>query len=348
MDPFSQGLLGAALPQSMTHDHHASVMRPITLISFVAGMLADLDVLIRSKTDPLLGLLLHRHFTHSILFIPIGGGIATVLMWPFLRRHLSTVQMVIFGTLGYATCGVLDACTSYGTYLIWPIAGERIAWDIIAIIDPVFTACLLLGVGFCFWRRNRLFARIGLGCALLYLVIGFYAHHQAAGQLAKTAQKRDHRIKRFRVMPTLGNLLLWRGVYEVGDHIFVDAIRLGVFSKPRTYAGQSAKKFVPRYDFPRLSVNSVLYKDILRFAHFADGYIARAPGHRHLITDLRYSLLPHQMEPLWGIVVNRQRPEQHVKLKYFRNINKEKWKTFWAMLRGKDLPEKAETIQSPP
>ena len=51
MDPLTQGVLGAALPQAGSSGRYAA---SAGLLGFLAGMAADLDVLIRSTTDPLL------------------------------------------------------------------------------------------------------------------------------------------------------------------------------------------------------------------------------------------------------------------------------------------------------
>ncbi len=67
MDPLTQGVLGASLPQSAGRGRYAA---SAGLLGFFAGMAADLDVLIRSNTDPLLFLEYHRQFTHSLVFIP--------------------------------------------------------------------------------------------------------------------------------------------------------------------------------------------------------------------------------------------------------------------------------------
>ena len=42
--------------------------------------------------------------------------------------------------MGAITHGLIDACTSYGTLLYWPISHHRESWDIISIIDPIFIA----------------------------------------------------------------------------------------------------------------------------------------------------------------------------------------------------------------
>ena len=41
--------------------------------------------------------------------------------------------------MGYATHGLLDSCTSYGTQLFWPFSDVRVAWDTMSIVDPLFT-----------------------------------------------------------------------------------------------------------------------------------------------------------------------------------------------------------------
>ena len=70
MDPLTQGLIGAALPQSLCNKKYLLVAGSLGML---AGMSPDLDVLIRSSSDPLLFLEYHRQFTHSLLFIPFGS-----------------------------------------------------------------------------------------------------------------------------------------------------------------------------------------------------------------------------------------------------------------------------------
>ena len=38
----------------------------------------------------------------------------------------------LFCLLGYATHGMLDACTSYGTQLLWPFTNHRYAFNTIS------------------------------------------------------------------------------------------------------------------------------------------------------------------------------------------------------------------------
>jgi len=113
MDPLSQGVLGASLPQSVSQP---KTIVYACILGILSGMAPDLDIFIQSKTDPFLFLEYHRQFTHSLLFIPIGGLLCAILFYAlFARFKLTFKQTYLFCTLGYATHGLLDSCTSYGT-----------------------------------------------------------------------------------------------------------------------------------------------------------------------------------------------------------------------------------------
>ena len=62
------------------------------MLGALAGAAPDLDVLIRSETDPLLALQYHRHFTHALLIAPLIGLLwreyLTVFLFFSLHHHL--------------------------------------------------------------------------------------------------------------------------------------------------------------------------------------------------------------------------------------------------------------------
>jgi len=124
MDPITQGTVGAAFAQSTARNNN---ILQITLIGFLAGLAPDLDVLIQSSDDPIIFLEYHRQFSHSLFFIPFGSLLVTLCIFPFLRGSISLKIVYIASFLGYATHGLLDACTSYGTQLFWPFSDQRVA-----------------------------------------------------------------------------------------------------------------------------------------------------------------------------------------------------------------------------
>ncbi|MEW6145871.1 MAG: metal-dependent hydrolase [Thermodesulfobacteriota bacterium] len=335
MDPVSHGLVGAVLAESASTKRELGMA---SLAGFLSATLADLDILIRSSEDPLLVLDYHRQFTHSLIFIPVGAFVAAGILWLFLRRRQGFGKIYLYSILGYGTAGVMDAFTSYGTQLLWPFSDARIAWNIISIIDPLFTLPLAFFVVFAFVRKSLVVARVGLAFAVIYLLLGLYQREQAEDVLMTIAEKRGHEVERALVHPSFGNLILWRSVYGSGGKYYADAIRVGLFSEPRVYEGGPVDKFTPENDLHGLDPQSVLYRDVLRFNHFSDGYLVLYPGYPNVIGDLRYSLLPNGTKPIWGILADPDNPGRHVRMSdYDRAVTPSDWHAFLTMLRGWEL-----------
>ena len=331
MDLITQGLLGATIAQSGAKKHETRIA---TGIGFFSGILADTDILIQSSNDPLLNVEFHRHFTHSIFFVPFGALIAACFLWFFLRKRLPFYRIYIFALLGYCLSGVLDAFTSYGTHLLWPINDSRVAFNIISVIDPVFTLILLIAVVYTFKKDTIAVARVGLILAAVYLSFGWMQHERAATTAQTLAHKRGHETERLMVKPTLGNLILWRSIYQTDGRLFVDAIRVGLLSETQVYPGSSIKKFVMERDMKGLPASSVLAKDILRFTTFSAGLVAIQPEQPNLLIDIRYSNLPTTITPLWAIEMNLSNPNQHAQFKLYRDSSKETRDKFIALLLG--------------
>ena len=187
MDLLTHGLLGGTLAQACSNKGET---RAATTVGFLAALLADADALIQSSADPLLTLEYHRQFTHSLIFIPFGALLVTLILWPAFKAYghpLGFLRIYLYALLGCATSGFLDACTSYGTHLLWPFTGGRIAWSIIPIFDPLFF--LILGaavVAGLRWRKT-LPARIGLLLAAAYLSVGWLQHQRAQDEIGRAS-----------------------------------------------------------------------------------------------------------------------------------------------------------------
>jgi len=330
MDPLSQAVVGAAVTQSVAPKQHLGT---ITLLGALAGMAPDLDVLIRSSTDPLLFLEYHRQFTHSFFFIPFGGLICAFAFWPFAKRCLSFRHTYFVTTLGYATHGLLDACTTYGTLLFWPFSLERIAWNTIAVIDPLFTIPLLTFVVAAVIRRSVVWSRIGLFVALCYLGLGYIQRERAESVGETLALGRDHREVSVSAKPTLGNLLLWKVIYQYEGRFWVDAVRVG--GQPLVYSGGSVAVLDIPGQFPWLKEGSQQAKDLARFDWFSSGYLAVDNNDPLRVIDMRYSMLPNEIEGLWGIRLDESAASgQHVTYEVRRSVDKTRIDNLIAMLAG--------------
>jgi inner membrane protein len=311
MDVISQGVVGAIASQSIVNAKH---LAKAALIGAVAGMLPDLDIFIRSSDDPLLALELHRHFSHSLIFIPIGGLIAALLLYPLLAKRwgLSFLTTWLWSSLGYATHGLLDGCTSYGTLLLWPFSDQRISWDTMPIIDPLFTLPLLALVLFASFRKRRFYLYIALVWAFSYLTLGYVQHERALNYGQSIAEQRGHEPVRLEAKPTLGNILVWKLIYEANDRYYIDGLRLGLTEK-RHWQGESIPKLNTFRDFPWLKQDMQQAKDIERFRWFTQDHLAVSPYNPAHIIDMRYTQLPHKLIPLWGIAMDEDAaPDQHI------------------------------------
>lgn len=339
MDPISQGALGAIAASATARSER---VRIATLTGWGAGILADADIFIRSSADPLLNLEYHRHFTHSLIFIPIGAAIAAAFFWAVSRIWKpSFSELYRYSLFGYATAGLLDACTSYGTRLLWPFSDARIAWNIISIVDPIFTGTIVVLIVLGFIGKKIGPSRLAWAFALTYLSFGIVQNHRAYEAFQRLAAERDHdSASRLTVKPSIGNLFLWRGIYEYEGNYRMDAVRLPSFAgEPLFYEGESVAKVDLKSLKEGLPVESVLALDLDRFEHFSDGYLSWHPGEVGVIADARYALLPQSAKPLWGIEVDLNDPDSHAQFVSFRRAEKSDRAALWRMIRGKPLEE---------
>ncbi|UOE84397.1 metal-dependent hydrolase [Vibrio splendidus] len=332
MDPLTQGVLGASLSQSASKKQHLVVAGVLGLLS---GLAPDLDALIKSQSDLLLALEFHRQFTHSLFFIPIGSLICALVLHHLIakRRGLTFKQSWLFCALGYGTHALLDACTTYGTQLLWPFTNARFAWNTISIIDPVYTLPILILLVFTTLKRAPWLARVALAWALIYPTLGMIQRDRAEAVGWQLAEERQHTPIRLEAKPSFANILVWKVVYETEAQYHVDAVRVG--TSVNVYPGESITKLNVSRDLPWLDPDSQQAKDIERFRWFSNGYIAQDPADELRIIDVRYSIVPNQMKALWSIKLSKTvDANTHVKYETHRDNTPESRQIFFDMLTG--------------
>jgi inner membrane protein len=332
LDIVTQGLLGAALAQSAAP---AREVRAAAMIGMAAGVLPDIDALVTSSSDPLLVLEWHRYFTHSLLFIPVGALVAALLLAPLFARRLGALRLYGYAFLGYALSGLLDACTSYGTALLWPFSDHRVAWNIISIVDPVFSASLLIGVGLAWYVNRARSARVALALCAAYLCLGWIGHERAMDRALQVAAERGHEVSRLVVKPTFANILLWRSIYISDQQVFADGHRVPITGASRHYPGQSLP-LVTAGSLGEWGASSTLaVTDFERFSRFSDDFVVRSPRRQTMLGDARFAMLPTKLKPLWGI---EMLPEDtgHARFVTQRELTESDRDRFVSMLLGRD------------
>jgi len=331
MDPISQGTVGAAFAQSTANK---SNIIKIGIVGFLAGLAPDLDILIRSSNGPILFLEYHRQFSHSLFFIPFGSLIVALLILPLIKKSMNLKTVYVASFLGYATHGLLDACTSYGTQLFWPFSNHRFTWNNISIIDPLFTIPILILMGTAIITRKRIFSFFAIGWITFYLSLGFVQYERASLAAIELAESRGHVAERMTLKPSFGNLILWKSIYQYEEDFYVDAIRTVLST---TWClGENIKVFNYEYHLPNLNKDSQQGKDIERFRWFSQDYLGYNKE-KNLVTDIRYSMIPNQIAPMWGLVIDDMRDiNEHAIWWTSRDLKQSQLDLFKEMLSGKN------------
>ena len=333
MDPLSQAAVGGiAAGHAPTKDH----LRPALLVGALAGMAPDLDAFIFSVEDPLLFLEYHRQFTHSLVFIPIGAAIVALVCFPFVRHRLTAKQLYLACLAGYATHGLLDACTSYGTQLFWPFTNFRVTWNNVSIVDPLFTIPLSLLLITAAIRKSKLCITVATCWALSYLTIGAIQSERASKFGYQVANHFRHEGDRLIIKATMANLVLWKLVYEHEETYHVHALRTGFLPMSLEYCGgDQVVKVALKKQFPWLAEETQQYRDVHRFAWFSEDYIGVSNADENWLIDVRYSMMPNSADGMWGVQLSTEKAaDEHIEYVVQRNLDGSDFADYWAMIEG--------------
>lgn len=335
MDPFTHATLGAvaALNRKKIRPENRRLIYPAIVCGALAGLFPDLDILIRSAENPMFSLQYHRHFTHSLAFVPFGALVVAWLLSVTFFRKLPFKQLYLWCLCGMGCHGILDSMTNYGTHLFWPFTDRRENWSIISIIDPIFSLTLLACVIACRVKGSNKPARYALIFALCYWAFGYLQQQRATTQLFATAQQRGHEVEKIEVKPSLGNLFAWRGQYMSGGNIYVDAYHVRPFARPMFYEGDSAPLFMPSPEF-LASIGPLQTSNLRYFTFFSDGWVAEYPAGSMIISDMRFATLPNSMQPLWGIELYPGERERYSRYVNSRVREDGDVAMLWRMVRG--------------
>ncbi|REL38884.1 metal-dependent hydrolase [Rhodohalobacter sp. SW132] len=335
MDPLTHGVVGAMAAYSVSSEKNR---KPAVVAGAGAALIADVETFIHLPSDPLFNLEVHRQFTHALVFIPVGALIAAALFWWVLRRHLTFRDLYLYSLAGYATHWFMDVITSYGTELFWPFVDTRFAWNLVSVVDPVFSAGLILFTALAIGLNKKWLIYVAWAWMAIILAVGWMQNNRAEGAMTQTAAERGHFIERSVVKPTIGNQVLWRTTYISGDSVFTDGVRTGYFSGITVFPGEGEPLVFIEDEFSEFQ-GRTLYSDLQRFERLSEAYLIRHPDKPDVIGDARYSMLPTSLIPLWGVETDTTNTDTHLPFLYFRDSGEEIRTRFSGMLFGRDLPE---------
>ncbi len=339
MDPVTHAVFGGlwAMPAARRER-----MRQAAGAGAVAGLAPDLDVLIRSSEDTLLYIEFHRQFTHALAFVPFGSLAVALLLWPLYRRWTGFSRLYLWCFLGYLVHPLLDAATSYGTYLFWPFSDHRVALNWVSVIDPLYSLPLLALLLLAVWRRSLVAATAGLFWLLLYMGLAAVQNLRAEQALVDWAEGEGITIERAVAKPAFGNIILWRALVDEGGRFHLVAIRNLPGAPVRIWEGGSLEQFRPDGFEPEQRLG----QDLRRFDHFSSNWLIRFPDYdedgQWFVGDVRYAIDPASLRPLWGVSFDPDDPDAHARYTTPRRVTEIERQRFLDRLLDRPLDDLAD------
>ena len=224
MDSLTQIVLGASIAEASLGK---KIGNKAIVLGAIAGTIPDLDIITRFFVDDLSASVMHRGFSHSLIFPFLA---APILAW-ISKKIYSRYSDVSFKDwfkmffLAIITHPLLDAQTTWGTQLFWPFEW-RVAIENVFIIDPIYTLpflTFLIMTGFQnrHSKKRRLYNASGLILSSAYLLMTMSFKGIAHYKIAKALDENNIEYKDINTRATYFNSILWSSQIELkNSYIF--------------------------------------------------------------------------------------------------------------------------------
>ncbi|WP_372752589.1 metal-dependent hydrolase [Mariniflexile sp.] len=287
MDSLTQIVLGAAVGEVVLG---RKVGNKAMLYGAIAGTIPDLDVFASHFTDTVTALSIHRGFTHSIVFSAV---FAPLLGWLVSRyegyKDFKGWSWLFFWS--FVTHPILDAHTTWGTQLFWPL-DLRLAFKTIFVIDPIYTLPFLVFLVLAMWQKHtsgkrRFYNTMGLVISTSYLLVTFFLKRLAYVEFQSALEIQNISYLKLDTRPSPLNTILWSAnvetddTYLIGYYSFFDTKPVTFESYPKNH---------------ELLGNLVKNESVERMISISEGWYTISKQDEQLyFNDLRFGLL--SLEP---------------------------------------------------
>jgi inner membrane protein len=183
----------------------------------------------------------HRHFTHSLLMMPVLALLSVAAVRFIGRRHVNWIGAFIAAFVGLVSHVLLDWTNIYGIRLLLPFSDRWMRLDTTNVVDLWIWAVCLLGIAGPFLGR-LVGSEIASGGAkprnhgrgfAIFALLFILAYNSGRGVLhARATASLSSRLyegalpDRVFAGPDSWNPLLWRGVVETSGSFVVQELNL--------------------------------------------------------------------------------------------------------------------------
>lgn len=204
-------ITGWAVHKMYTWDKHrwiGMVSWTLLVIGIVFGILANTGFDLNGIISGLMvilgtGYLIYRRYNREGYESPVATQTEWTIMflWSFMTHPL------------------LDIFTTYGTTIFWPFSDVRVAFNNIAVADPLYTFPFLLAlIVASFYSKSSLkrrywnYAGILISCS--YMLFTLYNKSRIDKIFTQSLDKQGIEVVSYMTTPTILNNVLWSGVAE--------------------------------------------------------------------------------------------------------------------------------------
>ncbi len=241
MDSLTQIILGAAVGEAVLGK---KIGNKAMLYGAIAGTIPDLDVLSTFFTDKVTALEIHRGFTHSILFSALFAPILAFIVVKFEKhKNFKDWFWLFFWT--FVTHPILDAQTTWGTQLFWPL-DIRLAFKNIFVVDPLYTVPFLVFLLLAMRqkkgdKKRRFYNNLGIIFSSFYLLLTLVLKGISYRNFVKELDEQNIIYTDIKTKPAPLNTLLWtanvktENAYLIGHSSFLDTKPIAFSSYPKNH-----------------------------------------------------------------------------------------------------------------
>ena len=219
MDSLTQIVLGAAVGEAVLGK---KVGNKAMLYGAIAGTIPDLDTIVGKFLDPLTAIEIHRGISHSIVFSIL---MAPIFGWLVAQLHKKAQagwkdwSWLFFW--GLVTHPLLDAHTTWGTQLFWPL-DLRLAYQNIFVIDPLYTLPFLIFLILAMRlpkasKKRRKWNNLGLIVSSAYMVLTLILKGISYQKFTEALDREKIEYLQIDTRPAAFNTILWHANIDVGD-----------------------------------------------------------------------------------------------------------------------------------
>lgn len=232
MDSLTQIVLGASVGEAVLGK---KIGNKALLWGAVAGTIPDLDTFAKYCTDSLTANELHRGFSHSFVFSFIFAPIFGYALYKLYQKknEASYKEWSVFMFWGLVTHPILDAFTTWGTQLFWPL-DYKVSFKNIFVVDPLYTLPFLFcTVALMFYKRTnpkrRKWNRWGIGMSCTYMAITLLFKWYSFGKFEQSLTAQKIPYQSIQTKPSPLNSILWSAnvmqsdSFKIGHYSLLDS-----------------------------------------------------------------------------------------------------------------------------